>query len=399
MFWIIIWIALFMFLVMIHELGHYFAAKWAKVKVLEFGIGIPPKLKTFFTDASGTERTANWIPLGWFVRLKGEDPTSDDFLAKDSFITAGLFQKLVILFAWVTVNAIFAWIAFSLAFQMGVKPINIIPENMIEGDNRSLLMPSLQNLESKGFLSWSLSVWPALVGGVIPGSLADQIGLQSWDVIVDINKQAIDSRTLWQVLKTMMGKSFDLSYNRGATLITTWISCPQENCLLGVQIKNTTPFDIKTIQYPGLQARQAGWTEVVAQTELTRSMLKRLGKNLFSGDRKKAEWSINQMSGPVGIVKMGEMILKEGWFWMYLAFGGMISLGLAIFNLLPIPALDGGRAVGVLIQSIFGLKPEKYFNIEGYLNMIVFWLMMGLGIYIIFLDLGRFWGVKIPFFG
>ena len=83
---------------------------------------------------------------------------------------------------------------------------------------------------------------------------------------------------------------------------------------------------------------------------------------------------------------------------MYLAFGGMISLGLAIFNLLPIPALDGGRAVGVLIQSIFGLKPEKYFNIEGYLNMLVFWLMMGLGIYIILLDLVRFWGVKIPFF-
>jgi regulator of sigma E protease len=398
MFWIIIWILLFMFLVMIHEFGHYFAAKWAKVKVLEFGIGIPPKLKTFFTDKSGTEWTANWIPLGGFVRLKGEDPSSDDFLAKDSFITAGLFQKLVILFAWVTVNAIFAWIAFSLAFQMWVKPINIVPENMIEWENRSLLMPSLQSLEEKGFLSGSLTPWPALIGGVIPGSLASQIALQSGDVITYIDTFAIDSRTLWQMLKTMMGKNFQLSYIRDGNIYTTWVVCPEENCLLGVQIKNTTPFDIKTIKYPGVQAWKAWWTEVVAQTELTRSMLKRLGKNLFSGDRKKAASSVSQMSGPVGIVKMGEMILKEGGFWMYLAFGGMISLGLAIFNLLPIPALDGGRAVGVLIQSIFGLKPENYFNIEGYLNMIVFWLMMGLGIYIILLDLVRFWWVKVPFF-
>ncbi len=87
----------------------------------------------------------------------------------------------------------------------------------------------------------------------------------------------------------MMGKSFSIKYIHSGFLLSTGVSCPEENCLLGVQIKNITPFDIKTIQYPGLQARQAGWTEVVAQTELTRSMLKRLGKNLFSGDRKKAE--------------------------------------------------------------------------------------------------------------
>lgn len=61
---------------------------------------------------------------------------------------------------------------------------------------------------------------------------------------------------------------------------------------------------------------------------------------------------------------MGDMILQHGGIWMYLAFAGMISLALAIFNLLPIPALDGGRAVGVIIQSLFGFKPEKYFAIE-----------------------------------
>ena len=75
----------------------------------------------------------------------------------------------------------------------------------------------------------------------------------------------------------------------------------------------------------------------------------------------------------------------------------MMSLALAIFNVLPIPALDGGRLLGVLIQGIGKLKPEKYFTIESYINMIFFILLLVLGVYIIFKDLVTFRGVKIPF--
>lgn len=89
--------------------------------------------------------------------------------------------------------------------------------------------------------------------------------------------------------------------------------------------------------------------------------------------------------------------MEEGGWKLYLAFAGMISLALAIFNVLPIPALDGGRLLGVLIQSGGKLKPEKYFTIEGYINLVFFVLLMGLGVYIILKDLVRFWGVHIPF--
>ncbi|MEI8091486.1 MAG: site-2 protease family protein [bacterium] len=82
---------------------------------------------------------------------------------------------------------------------------------------------------------------------------------------------------------------------------------------------------------------------------------------------------------------------------MYLGFAGLISLALAIFNIIPLPALDGGRLLGVLIQGIGKLKPEKYFTIENYINVVFFVLLMGLGVYIILTDLIRFWGVKIPF--
>jgi regulator of sigma E protease len=130
---IILGIALFMFLVLIHELGHFLTAKRSGVKVLEFGIGIPPKVGTLWRDKQGTEYTINWIPLGGFVRLKGENPDdTEDFLAPDSFITASLPHKLLVLFAGVIVNALFAWFAFSMAFQQGVYPINVIPDNMIK---------------------------------------------------------------------------------------------------------------------------------------------------------------------------------------------------------------------------------------------------------------------------
>jgi len=80
---------MFMSLVLVHELGHFIVAKKSGVKVLEFGIGIPPKVCRLRTDKSGTDYTLNLIPLGGFVRLKGEDPKDEaDFNAKDSFIKA-----------------------------------------------------------------------------------------------------------------------------------------------------------------------------------------------------------------------------------------------------------------------------------------------------------------------
>jgi regulator of sigma E protease len=145
------------------------------------------------------------------------------------------------------------------------------------------------------------------------------------------------------------------------------------------------------------RAMKASVHEIREQAKLTFWLLWYLGRNIFSGDAEKVENSVNKLSWPVGIVKFGEQILEFWWWLQYLAFGGMVSLALAFFNMLPIPALDGGRALWVLIQHTFRLKPEKYYVIEWYFNFIVFVLMMLLGIYIILLDLVRFWWVNIPF--
>ena len=135
---------MFMLLVIIHELGHFAAARKFGVKVLEFGLGIPPKVKKLFTDRKGTQYTLNAIPLGGFVRLKGEDPHDPEtFRAKDSFMTVKLFPKIVILLGGIIMNVFAAWLIFTIVFAVGTKPMYILPENAVATQTRSYLMPTI----------------------------------------------------------------------------------------------------------------------------------------------------------------------------------------------------------------------------------------------------------------
>lgn len=387
-----------MFLVTIHELGHFWTAKKAGVKVLEFGLWIPPKAKKMFTDKSGTEYTLNWIPLGWFVRLKGENPHADDFLQQDSFISASLPWKLLILAGGVIMNFLFARLIFAVVFRLGVKPITVIPDNLMKGDIQSYLMPTPTFLESWGYLSGEIADIPVTVEWLLPDSLAGTIGIATWAIITSVNEKKVSNKTLWLTLKEYMWQSFDITRDQDGKEQTKQLTCPEENCLLWVMIQSGGTQEILPIKMWFGEALWAGFQEILAQSNLTFSVLWSLGRNLTSWDSQKVKKSVDQLSGPVGIVKFGEWILEYWWVKMYLAFAGMISLALALFNILPIPALDWWRAVSVILQSIFKIKPEKYFAIESYFNLFFFAVLMLLGIYIILLDLQRFRGVNVPGF-
>lgn len=141
---------MFMGLVLIHELGHFINAKRSGVKVLEFGIGIPPKVCRLRKDKSGTEYTLNLLPLGGFVRLKGEDPKDEqDFNAKDSFIKAAIGRKIVILVSGVGMNLILARVLFTVIFTMGTQPISVLPENALSSHENSYLMPTVNFLKTQ----------------------------------------------------------------------------------------------------------------------------------------------------------------------------------------------------------------------------------------------------------
>lgn len=120
-------LALFVFFVVvfIHEMGHFLVARWSGVKVHEFGIGIPPRLKRIFRDKQGTEWTLNWIPLGGFVRLKGENYDSPESRQKDALPRAPWWKQVAILLAGVTMNFLLAGFLFGILFYQGTEPLTV----------------------------------------------------------------------------------------------------------------------------------------------------------------------------------------------------------------------------------------------------------------------------------
>lgn len=395
---IIIWILAFMLLVIIHEFWHFIIAKKSWVKVLEFWIWIPPRIFKYYTDKSWTEYTFNLIPLWWFVRLKWEDPQdSQDFLAKDSFVTAKTYKKVLILLWWVLMNLIFAWLLFFVVFVKWVKPIQVLPDNILSIESQSYFMPSQSFLVREWFLSWDFleSQQKVVVNEILPWWLIEKYWIISWDVILKIDNTQVNSSNLSKVLKTYIWKSFVLEYQRWNEIKNVQIKCPDDNCLLWIILWN---LEVNPIKFSIFWAAIASTHEIKAQFDLTISVLSKLVENIVSLDSEKIKQSVDKLSGPVWAVKVWWIIWDNFWIWHYLAFTWMISLALAIFNILPIPALDWWRLVATLIQSIFSLKPESFFVYEWYINVVMFVVLMLLWVYIIFLDLHRFWWVNIPFF-
>jgi regulator of sigma E protease len=130
--------------------------------------------------------------------------------------------------------------------------------------------------------------------------------------------------------------------------------------------------------------------EVRAETKLTFSMLWTLVTNLSSRDKVKIQESVDQLSGPIGATKIGSQMIAIGWWQYLLIFAAMISLALAVFNILPIPALDGGRIVSVIIQRAWRIPKNKFATIEGYVNFFFFVILMLLWIMIMIKDYIQF---------
>lgn len=403
MFGIILWILLFMFLVLIHELGHFFSAKKSWVKVLEFGIWIPPKVCKLRTDKSGTEYTLNLLPLGGFVRLKGEDQNDkEDFYAKDSLITAKLRKRIIIVCAWVFMNFVFAWIIFSAIFLKWTYPIWIIPSDKHVTNNQSYLIPSVEFIKEKNLIKWWINSIKTTVGFVWTGTAAEKMWLSVWDIIMWINWKEIS----WLEFGTNFFKDNNLCGTEISFDILRWeerlekkADITEDGCKLGiVPISSLDPNkDFELIKF-NLADSMGYWAkEIYYQTKTTLVLLGQLGKDLFSFDGKKVKEATNSLSSPVGITKIIKELVELGEWTRFLALFGMISLALAIFNILPIPALDGGRLLGFLIQEWFRLKKEKYFNIEWYINLVFFVLLMWFWVFIMLKDLVKYRWVNIPF--
>lgn len=234
---------------------------------------------------------------------------------------------------------------------------------------------------------------------VLPDQLADQIGLMSGDIITSIDNKPVNNHNVGVILKESIGKTVFLNYRRGVEYRSAELVCPSESCVLGIFMIDESNQQLLPIKYPLGKAALVAVHEIGAQAKLTFPALGGIVKSLVSSRQNDRQAALNNLSGPVGAARVGEFIIETGGWIQFLMFGGLISLALAFFNLLPIPALDGGRLLGVIIQKLFRLRPQKYFAVEGIINLVFFILLMGLGVYIIGLDLVRAWGVSIPGIG
>ena len=384
---IILWIISFMILVILHELWHFLLARKFWVKIYEFGIWIPPKIKTLWKDKYGTEYTLNALPLWWFIRPKWEDTADIKQLTdKDSFHTKTLWQKIIILSWWVVVNLIVAFLLFTAAFWYWMMPIFTIPDSAHNFVKTSYLFPSYSFAKEIWVVSWD-DTSQIVVGGIvgIKGSLWEQISLNTWDIIHKINWQLVNQSNTSQVLSKNIGKELEVTFKRWEEYITKTWKCPNDQCMLWVYYNSSIEY--LSIKFNLIGAMWASLHEIKTETILTFQVLWMLWKKVTTGHQKEA---VEKLAWPIWAIAIGEIIIQHGIF-EYLAFIWSISLALAIFNILPIPALDWWRVVTTTIMHLFKIPVQRFMKVENFVNLIMFVLLLTLWFFIMYQDLKRFY--------
>ena len=385
--YIFIGILSFVILIILHEMGHFLAAKKMWVKVYEFGLWIPPKIKILWVDKSWTKWTLNALPLWWFIRPKWEDFQSDEEIYdKDSFHSQSFFKKVIILLWWVVMNLFIAFVLFFIVFWIWLKPIFIIPDSANNFHSNSYLFPS-NSFAYKVWYIKSYKAWELKVNGIIKQSntLTSQMDIRTWDVITMIWNEKVNTKNVWKLLYKYLWEKIKIWVKRWKKeLILTW-NCPKNWCLLWVFYNS--PRQIQKIRFSFFDAIKVAWHEIKTETIMTFDWLWLLYHKLTNWH---AQNALKTMSWPVGAVAIWKYILSI-WFLEYLAFIWSISLALAIFNVLPIPALDWWRILTTSIMHIFKLNPKKYLLIENYISISFFIVLMILWFYIMYLDFIRFY--------
>jgi len=304
---ILIFIAVLSVLVFVHELGHFIAAKRSDIAVEEFGMGLPPRI--WGKKYGETLYSVNLLPIGGFVRLKGEDFAEEapedprNFSAKSSLVRAR------VLLAGVFSNFILAILLLTILFAVGVPVLT-----------DQIYIKEVQR-----------------------GAEAERSGLKSGDVILSLDGEQFEFVSDFvDAVKVKSFKKVSLKVKRGEEeFMVTAVPSP----ILGVVITN---FKLQT--YPLYIAPKKG---VEAAFNISGGMIK--GLWYFVKDVIFKRYVSPDVAGPVGIARLTSQASEMGARFL-LQFVGILSLNLAVINILPFPALDGGRLIFVVLEGVAGKK-------------------------------------------
>lgn len=378
MYTVIAFLAVFAIIVFSHELGHFFAARKSGMRVWEFGFGFPPRLFGWYRDPEtkkikfvgrkfdkkkipATVYSFNLLPVGGFVSIKGED--GQDVEDADSFNAGKLWKKVIVVVAGVAMNFVLAGVLLSIGLMIGLP-------TMVEGNNQKYV--SDVRLE---------------IAQVLKDRPAAEAGLQAGDVILKIDELENPRVESMQDYTNQAGETpLDIEIRRGEEVFVKTITPTkyEESGRYGIGVAIA---DVGTVKYPWYLAVYRGFVSAGLYLKEIVLAFGGLIKGLFVG-----AGVPEGVSGPVGIAVMTGQIAKLGLIYL-LQFTAILSLNLAVLNILPIPALDGGRLIFLLFSRWNKkLKLDKYENTAHGIGFIA---LMVLVVLVTIRDLGTFKGFFI----
>jgi len=315
-------IAILVLLIVAHEFGHFISAKIFGVKVEEFGFGFPPRAILFGTWG-GTEYTINWIPFGGFVRLFGEDENAPR--GRGSFTEAKRWKQAVILAAGVIMNLIVAWMLFVGAYWVGI--LHVVDGADVPGEQ-------------------------LLVTDIVPGSPADAAGIRAGDTIADVVdpggvSSALTPDGVLNFVQDRGGEELSITYVRVDATSTATVR-PANAVIAQDAGRPAIGIGLALVT-----ARSVGLIGAMHDASIATynafivvfSGLWTIIKETLHGAP-----DLSTVTGPVGLVSAVGQAAQNGVGYI-LSLAAFISVNLAVINLIPIPALDGGRIVVVAIEA------------------------------------------------
>jgi len=362
-------------LVFVHELGHFLVARMNGIKADEFGFGFPPRIFGFVKDSAtgryhfvrgntevrseNTVYSLNWIPLGGFVKIKGED--RDSAVGPDSFAGRSAWTRIKVLGAGVFMNFLLAWVLFSIVLMLG------FPEQIDPMERARYAKTDIQILQ------------------VQPKTPAEEIGLKAGDILIALGDESVTSLSMVsEYIYEHRGREIVVRVSRGGAVMdvrgTPRLTAPEGEGALGISFSETA-----IVRYPWYQAIRLGFEQTYVKTVEILGALGSMIASLFTGAKTEMD-----IAGPVGIVTLTKQMSELGLAYL-LYFAAILSINLGIINILPIPALDGGRILFVLIEKVKGSPVSTV--LEGYVHQVGFFLLLLLMVLVTLNDILRlqFW--------
>ena len=347
----LLFLVILVVLVVVHELAHFVTAKIFGIKVLEFGIGFPPR--AIGRRWGETEYTINWLPLGGFVRLFGEeDPEHPRSLA-----AAARWKRFVVLVSGSITNLLLPILLFAMAFT--------IPHEE--------------------------SIGRAVVASVVPGAPAAEAGFKTGDVIYEIGgREAKNFADASRLIRLNLGKEIDIVVRRDQDFRKLRVeprwTPPEGQGPTGVMIQAQCTFVggegcvqfTETVSQPPWESIPAGIQATFDSLILARNELVSWAKG----------GSSPEVAGPVGIAQTTGEVAREGGVAPLLQLAALLSINLGILNLLPLPMLDGGRIFFLLIEILRGgrrIDPKK----EALVHLVGLIVFIAIAIAVTFADISR----------